>query len=99
MWWLLTILFFLITVFCITVTYFSLKRINEYENLLIQMEQIISFANDKMKNVDDSGHYESDDETSFFFSQLKELQSLLNNIFEVESAETKEETQLDEEKE
>ena len=38
----------------------------------------------KMKNVDALGHYESDDETGFFFKQLKELQELLNGIFENE---------------
>ena len=35
-----------------------------------------------MKVVDTRGHYQSDDETGFFFEQLKELQSLLDNIFE-----------------
>ena len=40
-----------------------------------------------MKQVDASGHYESDDETGFFFQQLKELQELLNGIFENEEAE------------
>ena len=37
-----------------------------------------------MKLVDSSGHYESDDETGFFFNQLKELQLLLDSIFEQE---------------
>ena len=40
-----------------------------------------------MKSVDVMGHYESDDETGFFFQQLKELQELLNGIFENEEAE------------
>ena len=35
-----------------------------------------------MKQVDTRGHYESDDETGFFFEQLKELQLLLDGIFE-----------------
>ena len=37
-----------------------------------------------MKEVDSKGHYESDDETGFFFEQLKQLQLLLDNIFESE---------------
>jgi hypothetical protein len=37
-----------------------------------------------MKLVDEKGHYEADDETGFFFTQLKELQSLLDNIFETD---------------
>ena len=62
----------------------SLKRINQYENFIIQLQQLVEYATEKMKTVDASGHYESDDETSFFFEQLKELQTLLNNIFELE---------------
>ena len=40
-----------------------------------------------MKQVDARGHYEADDETGFFFQQLKELQELLNGIFENEQIE------------
>ena len=37
-----------------------------------------------MKQVDTRGHYEADDETGFFFKQLKDLQLLLNDVFENE---------------
>jgi len=84
MWLFLTILFFLISVTFITLLYFALRRINQYEELISQFQQIIKFATDKMKLVDSSGHYESDDETGFFFNQLKELQLLLDSIFEQE---------------
>ena len=88
MWWLiLTILFFLISVGSSTLVYFSLRRINQYEGLLIEIQNIIEFATTKMKQVDARGHYESDDETGFFFQQLKELQELLNGIFENEEIE------------
>ena len=87
MWWLLTILFFLISVGSTTVVYFSLRRINQYEGLIIEIQRIIEFATTKMKQVDAKGHYESDDETGFFFQQLKELQELLNGIFENENEE------------
>ena len=86
-WWILTILFFLISVSSITILYFSLKRINQYESLIIEFQQIIDFATEKMKLVDSRGHYEADDETGFFFQQLKELQELLNGIFETEETE------------
>ena len=62
----------------------SLRRINQYENFIIQLQQIVEYATEKMKTVDLSGHYTADDETGFFFDQLKELQTLLNNIFELE---------------
>ena len=54
---------------------------------MVEFESIIEFANQKMKQVDAKGHYESDDETGFFFKQLKELQELLNGIFENEEIE------------
>jgi hypothetical protein len=87
MWWLLTILFFLISVGSTALVYFSLRRINQYEGLIISIQNIIEFAATKMKQVDARGHYESDDETGFFFQQLKELQELLNGIFENEENE------------
>ena len=86
-WWILTILFFLISVGSSALVYFSLRRINQYESLIIEIQNIIEFATTKMKQVDARGHYEADDETGFFFQQLKELQELLNGIFENEEIE------------
>ena len=88
-WWILTILFFLISVAASAVVYFSLKRINQYENLLVQIQQVVEFASVKMKEVDSQGHYESDDETGFFFTQLKDLQKVLDDIFETEQLQEK----------
>ena len=82
MWWVFFILFFLISVVSSTLLFFSLRRINQYENLIEQFQQIVTFATQKMKQVDSSGHYESDDETGFFFQQLKELQLTLDGVFE-----------------
>ena len=84
MWWTFFIIFFLISVVSSTLLFYSLRRINQYENLITQFQQIITFSTEKMKQVDSSGHYESDDETGFFFQQLKNLQLLLNDIFEEE---------------
>ena len=86
-WWILTILFFLISVGSSALVYFSLRRINQYEGFIIELQNIIEFATTKMKQVDARGHYEADDETGFFFQQLKELQELLNGIFENEEVE------------
>ena len=89
MWWVFFILFFLISVVSSTLLFFSLRRINQYENLITQFQQIITFSTEKMKQVDYQGHYESDDETGFFFKQLKDLQLLLNDIFEEEKVNAK----------
>ena len=84
MWWFLFILFILISIVSSTLLFYSLRRINQYESLITQFQQIINFASEKMKLVDEKGHYEADDETGFFFKQLKQLQKLLNEIFETE---------------
>ena len=89
MWWIFFILFFLISVVSSTLLYFSLRRINQYEGLILQFQRIIEFSSEKMKQVDSKGHYESDDETGFFFEQLKELQLLLDGIFETEQLQEK----------
>ena len=86
-WWIFFSLFFLISVVSSTLLYFSLRRINQYEDLIMEFQNIIEFATQKMKQVDARGHYESDDETGFFFQQLKELQELLDGIFENEETE------------
>ena len=97
MWWLFFIIFFLISVVSSTLLFFSLKRINRYENFLDEFQRIIKFSGAKMKQVDAAGHYEADDETGFFFEQLKSIQALLDDIFVTEenTQDTKEKTQGD----
>ena len=74
----------IIGVFGLVALYYALKRITQYETFIITIQQVIEFATEHMKKVDADGHYESDDETGFFFEQLKELQVLFNEIFETE---------------
>ena len=76
------ILLVLITTFLSVTLFFSLKRINQYEDLLVEIEQIIKFSSQKMKIVDDKVSFESDDEVGFFFEQIKSIQELLGNIFD-----------------
>ena len=87
MWWFFFILFVLISVVTSTLLFFSLRRINQYEDFIIKIQQMIEYSTERMKKVDSSGHYESDDETGFFFKQLKDIQLLLNDIFETEETE------------
>ena len=82
MWMGLAILFFLISIFTSLLVYYSLKRITQYEEFILQIQQVIKFSTEKMKLVDSKGHYESDDETGFFFQQLKQIQLSLDGIFE-----------------
>ena len=91
----LEIIIIVLSIFTCFISYLfalSLRRINQYENFITQFQQIITFSTEKMKTVDTRGHYESDDETGFFFEQLKELQLLLDGIFEEEKLDAKKET-------
>ena len=91
MWIFLTILFFIISIFTSTLVYYSLRRITQYEELILEIQQVIKFSTEKMKLVDSKGHYESDDETGFFFEQLKQIQLALDGIFEEENVNAKKE--------
>ena len=93
MWLTFAIIFFLISVVSSTLVYFSLRRITQYEELILQFQQIVKFSTEKMKQVDSRGHYESDDETSFFFEQLKQLQLTLDGVFETEQLQEKKDGQ------
>ena len=92
MWIFLTILFFLISIFTSVLVYYSLRRITQYEELILEIQQVIKFSTEKMKLVDSKGHYESDDETGFFFEQLKQIQLSLDGIFEEEMQNAKKES-------
>ena len=74
------ILTIIICILSVTLFY-ALRRINQYENILIDFQNIINFASEKLKIVDSKGHYESDDETGFFFEEIKKLQTLLDDLF------------------
>ena len=89
MWWPFFILFLLISIFSSTALFYALRRINQYEDFIIKIQQMVEYSTERMKQVDSSGHYESDDETGFFFKQLKDIQLLLNDIFETETNEEK----------
>ena len=91
MWWAFFIIFFLISVVSSTLLFYALRRINQYENFLIKIQQMIEYSTERMKVVDSKGHYESDDETGFFFEQLKQIQLSLDGIFEEETTNAKKE--------
>jgi len=78
------VLFILVSLVLSVLLFYSLRRVTQYENLIIQFQQIITYATEQMKLIDSSGHYEADDETGFFFDELKQLQLQLDNIFENE---------------
>jgi len=84
MWWALFIIFLLISIVSSLLLYYALKRINQYENFILKIQQMIQYSTERMNVVDSKGTFESDDEVGFFFKQLKDLQLLLDGIFETE---------------
>ena len=90
-WWIFFVLFFLISVVSSTLLFFSLRRITQYEDLIVQFQQIITYATERMKLVDEKGSFEADDEVGFFFEELKQLQNTLDTIFEEETVDAKKE--------
>ena len=88
----LTILFCIISCTLGVVLYYALKRINNYENLIIQFQQVVEYAKERLKVIDNTGHFEGDDEVGCFFGQVTELGNMLNDIFEDNDSQTEENT-------
>ena len=63
----------------------SMRRINRYEEVLIEIDDYIKYASEKLKLVDNNGSFESDDEIGFVFEELKLIQNQLDEIFSRES--------------
>ena len=91
--YIITALLGIFTIFLGVVIFFALRRINTYENIILNISNTIETIKIQLKTIDDKGTFESDDEVGFFFQELKELGNILNNLFEeeVEDATTKEE--------
>ena len=83
----LTTVLVILSIFVSYMLMLCLRRINQYETFIITIQNIIDIASHKLKQVDSAGHYESDDETSFFFQQIKDIQEILNSLIEPETKE------------
>ena len=93
----LCVIFGTISIFLITLVYYSLKRITQYEELILQINDKIEYVNQQLKIIDEKGTFEADDEVGFFFLELKEIGKLLDNLFEeVDDAPTKKEEKEEE---
>ncbi len=69
-------------------TTFNLLRKNEkqedilagYLEYLDRISRVIEVSDNKLKEVDSRGTFDSDDEVGFFFQQIKGLQDILNEF-------------------
>ena len=65
------------------ITFYALKRINQYELIILNINTTIELIKHQLKMIDDSGHFEADDEVGFFFEELKLLGDELDQLFEI----------------
>ena len=72
------------TLFLGVVCFYALRRINNYENIILKVNDTIEFINRQLKIIDDKGHFEADDEVGFLFDEMKQLGQELEQLFETE---------------
>ena len=80
----ITIILGIVATFFGVVTFYALRRINEYENIILKINNTIETIKIQLKTIDDKGTFESDDEVGFFFTEIKQLGNDLENLFETE---------------
>jgi len=68
----------------IAICFYALKRINQYESIILNINNTIETINHQLKLIDDKGHFEADDEVGFFFDGIKQLGNQLEELFETE---------------
>jgi hypothetical protein len=51
-----------------------------YENHIVNLGQLISQADEKIKEIDAKGLFDSDDEIGWFFTHIKSIQNDMNNF-------------------
>ena len=80
----ITILLTVIASISGAISYYALKRITNYEIIILHINDTIENIKDQLKIVDDKGHFEADDEVGFFFDEIKQLGLELEHLFETE---------------
>jgi len=80
----ITIILGIVATFLGLVIFYALRRINEYENIILNINNTIETIKIQLKTIDDKGTFESDDEVGFFFTEIKQLGQDLENLFETE---------------
>ena len=88
----ITITLGITTTFLGLVAFYALRRINEYENIILTINNTIETIKIQLKTIDSKGTFESDDEVGFFFQEVKQLGKELDNLFETEVEENEKET-------
>ena len=82
-----------LSLFLTLLVFYSLKRINTYEEIILNVNDKIEYVNQQLKLIDEKGTFEADDEVGFFFQELKDIGKLLDELFEEVDDASKEETE------
>jgi len=90
--YIITITLGIVATFLGVVTFYALRRINSYENIILNISNTIETIKIQLKTIDDKGTFESDDEVGFFFTEIKQLGKDLDNLFETEVEENEKKT-------
>ena len=85
----ITILLGVIASFLGVVTFYALRRINAYEDIILNFNNTVDLIKHQLKLIDERGTFQSDDEVGFFFEEIKQLGNQLGELFETEGDDEK----------
>ena len=89
--YIITTLLGIVAIFFGVVIIYALRRINTYENIILNISNTIESIKLQLKTIDYKGTFESDDEVGFFFTEIKQLGNELESLFETEVEENEKE--------
>ena len=75
-----TILFVILAIFFAIISFYALRRINDYENIILNINNTIESINRQLKLIDDKGHFEADDEVGTTFKLIKDTVDELQEL-------------------
>ena len=77
-----TIILSVTSVFVIILLFYALRRINQYEDLFLQLSDTVDFIQMRVDSLDKAGTFKSDDEIGFFWTEVVKLSAMLSVLFE-----------------
>ena len=80
----ITIVLGIVATFFGVVAFYALRRINTYEQIILNFNNTVDLIKHQLKLIDEKGTFESDDEVGFFFEEIKQLGENLGELFETE---------------
>lgn len=82
MYFISTIVLAIITITLSVLLFYALRRINQYETLLLEISNTIDFIQMRVDSIDKAGTYKSDDEVGWFWDEIVKLSGMLSVLFE-----------------